>query len=145
MCKKAWIYSRIAGEPDKHLTMQTERLRQYATDNGLEIIGISEERFSGRIMDRPGLTEVEQAAQQGRMDILLVQSLSRIARARDVNAWINGIVDCGVEVRAIKEGLTFNQQHRPFDGTVLYCRVATEPQEGATTIERNGQVGGHKA
>ncbi len=128
MGNRAWIYSRIAGEPDKHLTMQTEHLRQYAADNGLEIAGTSEERFSGRIMDRPGLTEVEQAAQQGRMDILLVQSLSRIGRTRDVNAWINKIVDCGVEVYSIKEGFIFNQRHRAFDGAVMYCRVAAEQQ-----------------
>lgn len=128
MCKKAWIYSRIAGERDKHLTMQTEHLRQHAADNGLDIIGISEERFSSRIMDRPGLTEVELAAQQGRIDVLLVHSISRIARARDVNAWINRMIDCGLEVCAIKEGFIFNQRHRPFDGAAMYCRVATEQQ-----------------
>jgi DNA invertase Pin-like site-specific DNA recombinase len=47
---------------------------------GFIVVGCSEDLGGGLKYNRPGLIEVEHAAEQGRMDVLLVKQLSRLGR-----------------------------------------------------------------
>jgi DNA invertase Pin-like site-specific DNA recombinase len=47
---------------------------------GLIVVGCSEDLGSGLKYDRPGLIEVQHAAEQGKMDTLLVKQLTRLGR-----------------------------------------------------------------
>ena len=47
---------------------------------GFEVVGESQDTGSGLNFDRNGLTEVMEAAEEGKMDVLLVVNISRLGR-----------------------------------------------------------------
>jgi Site-specific recombinases, DNA invertase Pin homologs len=78
--KKAWLYCRIDAPEDVHgvLKNQKKELLDYAEQMGLEVVGASEDFGSGLLYDRPGLAECMKAASDGKADVLIVKSLSKI-------------------------------------------------------------------
>ncbi|MGX8699866.1 MULTISPECIES: recombinase family protein [unclassified Caproiciproducens] len=80
--KRAWLYCRIDAPEDAHgmLKGQKKELYDYADQLGFTIVGCSEDLGSGLKYNRPGLIAVERAAEQDRMDVLLVKQLSRLGR-----------------------------------------------------------------
>lgn len=80
--KRAWLYCRIDAPEDTHgmLKSQKKELYDYAEQMGFTVIGCSEDLGSGLDKSRPGLTEVEHAVEQGKMDVLLVKKLSRLGK-----------------------------------------------------------------
>lgn len=80
--KRAWIYCRIDAPEDAHgsLKGQKKELFDYAEQLGFEVIGSSEDIGSGLNFDRSGLTEVLEAADAGKMDVLVIKNLSRLGR-----------------------------------------------------------------
>ena len=105
--KRTWVYCRIAHDgPDSTDVLATQRhtLTAYAKENGLEIVGFSDDIGSGLIMDRPGLMTFHAAAENGAVDILLVHSLTRLGRDMEkVTKYWNLLGDLGVSVRPIKD------------------------------------------
>lgn len=80
--KRAWLYCQIDAPEDSHgvLKGQQKELYDYAEQLGLIVVGCSEDLGNGLKYDRPGLIEIQHAAEQGKMDALLVKQLSRFGR-----------------------------------------------------------------
>ena len=80
--KRAWIYCRIDAPEDAHGTLKTQKkeLLSYAEQMRFEVIGASDDLGNGLTPERPGLSECMEAAKSGKMDVLIVKSLSRIGR-----------------------------------------------------------------
>ena len=76
-------YCRVASKnqiDDGPLEAQSTRLRRYADDNGLEVIGEVRAYEKGVTMDRPGWYEVLNLAAGKKADAVLVTELGRVAR-----------------------------------------------------------------
>ena len=76
-------YCRVASKnqiDDGPLEAQSTRLRRYADDNGLAVIGEVRAYEKGVTMDRPGWYEVLNLAAGKKADAVLVTELGRVAR-----------------------------------------------------------------
>ena len=82
MCEqnRAWFYCRIAHPSNGSMQMQIEELRRYASEHGYSIAGITEEYGNGLSINRSRLAEIVAAAEDGKVDIVLVKNASRITR-----------------------------------------------------------------
>ena len=80
--KRAWVYCHIDAPEDEHgrLKGQKKELMDYAEQMGLEVTGGSQDTGSGLNSNRSGLAEVLEAAEAGKMDVLLLKNLSRLGR-----------------------------------------------------------------
>ncbi len=84
--KRAWLYCRVAHNgPDSAEVLDGQRLRleNYAREHGFEIVGVSSDIESGLTLDRPGLLDFHAAAEDGKVDVLLILKLSRLGRDVD--------------------------------------------------------------
>jgi DNA invertase Pin-like site-specific DNA recombinase len=79
---RAWIYCRIDAPEDEHgsLKSQKEELYNYAEQMGFVVIESSQDMGSGLEMNRPGLLEILKAAEERKIDTLLMKRLDRIGR-----------------------------------------------------------------
>ena len=102
--KKAWIYCRVAHDgPDSAavLAAQKNTLEAYAKEHDFEIVGASSDMGSGLTMDRPGLLDFHAAAENRKVDVLLIHSLTRLGRDTDkVTKYWHLLRDLGVSVHA---------------------------------------------
>ena len=100
--KKVWIYCRVAHDgPDSAavLVAQKNTLEAYAEEHDFEIVGASSDIGSGLTMDRPGLLDFHAAAEDGKVDMLLIHSLTRLGRDTDkVTKYWHLLRDLGVSV-----------------------------------------------
>ena len=100
--KKVWIYCRVAHNgPDSAavLAAQRNRLEAYAKEHDFEIVGTSSDIGSGLTMDRPGLLDFHTAAEDGKVDVLLIHSLTRLGRDTDkVTKYWHLLRDLGVSI-----------------------------------------------
>lgn len=105
--KRAWLYCRIDAPEDTHgvLKSQKKELYDYAEQMGFTVIGCSEDLGSGLDKNRPGLTEVKHAAEQGKMDVLLVKKLSRLGRdALQILEFFRELEQSGIKLYSPLEG-----------------------------------------
>ena len=107
--KKAWIYCRVAHNgPDSAevLERQRHRLENYAKEHGFEIVGVSSDIGSGLSRNRPGLLDFYAAAEDGKVDVLLIHSLSRLGRDTDkVTKYWHLLRDLGVSIHTADCGV----------------------------------------
>lgn len=100
--KKAWIYCRVAHDgPNSTAVLAAQRngLEAYAKEHNFEIVGASSDMGSGLTMDRPGLLDFHTAAEDGKVDVLLIHSITRLGRATDkVTKYWHLLRDLGVSV-----------------------------------------------
>ena len=100
--RRAWIYCRVAHNgPDSAevLNMQQLQLESYAKEHGFEIVGSSCDMGSGLTLDRPGLLDFHAAAEDEKVDILLLHSLTRLGRdSSKVTKYCHQLCDLGVSV-----------------------------------------------
>lgn len=112
--KRAWLYCRIDAPEDEHgrLKGQQKELSDYAEQMGFEVAGASQDTGSGLHFDRNGLAEVREAAEAGKMDALLIISLSRLGRDA-IKTWdfIHRLNQQGVEVYSPLEGEIKTKMH----------------------------------
>lgn len=78
--KRAWVYCRVARPDPDALESQRLHLLDYADRQGLSIVGVTAENGSGLDYSRIGLCDVLVAAEDGLIDVVLVQKLSRLGR-----------------------------------------------------------------
>ena len=80
--KRAWIYCRIDAPEDTHgvLKGQHEKLDSYANQMCFTVVGSSHDLGNGLTLNRPGLTELMEAAMIGKMDVLIIDAINRIGR-----------------------------------------------------------------
>ena len=100
--KKVWIYCRVAHDgldSAAILAAQKNTLETYAKEHDFEIVGASSDIGSGLTMDRPGLLDFHAAAEDGKVDILLIHSLTRLGRDTDkVTKYWHLLRDLGVSI-----------------------------------------------
>ena len=100
--KKVWIYCRVAHDgPDSAavLAAQKNTREAYAKEHDFEIVGASSDMGSGLTMDRPGLLDFHAAAENRKVDVLLIHSLTRLGRDTDkVTKYWHLLRDLGVSV-----------------------------------------------
>ena len=79
---RAWIYCRIDAPEDAHGSLKGQRkeLMDYAEQMDFVVTGYSEDLGSGMDYDRSGLAEVLNAAEEAKMEILLIKKLDRLGR-----------------------------------------------------------------
>lgn len=75
--KRAWIYCRIDAPEDTHgaLKEQRQQLMDYAEQMDFAVVGSSADVGSAKILGWPGLALAKQAAEEHKMDALLLSGL----------------------------------------------------------------------
>ena len=105
--KRAWTYCRIDAPEDEHdcLKGQRKELLDYAEQMDFEVVGESQDTGSGLSFERNGVTEIMEAAEKGKMDVLLIVNVSRLGRdtAKTMD-FIRGLDQLGVELYSPLEG-----------------------------------------
>ena len=73
---KAWLYYRLSRDEDQEMnSLQNQRqiLIDYAEQNGHEVVGESfDDNVSGMTFNRKGLGELEDAVDEGKVELVLV-------------------------------------------------------------------------
>lgn len=79
----AWIYCQIDAPEDEHgmLKGQKKELYDYADQMGFIVVGCSEDLGNTMDRNRSGLIVALKAAEQEKIDVLLVKNLSRLGRS----------------------------------------------------------------
>jgi Site-specific recombinases, DNA invertase Pin homologs len=106
--KRVWIYCRIDAPEDAHGILKTQKkeLLSYAEQMGFEVIGASNDLGSGLLLERPGLSECFEAAKAGKMDVLIIKSLSRIGRdTAGTSDFLRELNRCGVTLYSPLDGV----------------------------------------
>ena len=108
--KKAVIYARVSSTGERQSTArQVADLTDYASRNGLEVVGVYEEHISGakRNAERAVLTECIDYAVTNGVEAVLFSELSRCGRAVwEVLDTIRTLKDNGINAYFQKEGLS---------------------------------------
>jgi DNA invertase Pin-like site-specific DNA recombinase len=78
--RKAVLYLRVS-TIDQHPETQLHDLKQLATQRGLEIVKVYEDKITGARASRPGLDQLMADARQGKFNVLLVWACDRLARS----------------------------------------------------------------
>ena len=100
VCKeRAWIYCRVDAPDAFALKMQQNALNDLAEDHLLEVVGITAEQGNGSSLMRDGIAEISHAAEQRRMDVLLVSNISRLGRnALEVHRYVRWLKSLNVRM-----------------------------------------------
>jgi DNA invertase Pin-like site-specific DNA recombinase len=121
--KRVWIYCRIDATEDTHgsLKGQKKELFDYAEQLGIAVVGSSEDIGSGLNFDRSGLAEVLEAAETGKMDVLIIKNLSRLGRdTTKTIELIKKLTEKGIHICSPLEGeiqfTQFETLHNHFHG-----------------------------
>lgn len=112
--KRAWVYCRIDAPEDNHGTLKDQRklLMDYAEQMGFVMAGCSEDLGSGADFERPGWKRATKAVQEGNIDVLVVQNISRIGRdICQIMEYLEKLHQSGIDVYSPMEGkLNFSLQ-----------------------------------
>ena len=98
--QKAWVYTRIDAPEDRYgsLKRQDQKLTEYASRMGWEVVGHSQDIGSCRDMNRLGLQALTDAVSQGGVNILVVSGPDRLSRnAKDIIVYAEFLQNFGVE------------------------------------------------
>ena len=106
---KAYIYCRAAHDDGFSLELQTAKLHRFAEQAGYTIVGIATEHSSGVTLDRPALQEVTKAVLAGEVDMVLVNSLDRLGRDRNMTKqYIDLLTEHKVKLHCVREQMTID-------------------------------------
>ncbi len=106
---RVFLYCRVAHDDGFSLEAQAATLRRYAEQAGYSIVGASSGCESGMTLDRPALQEVTRAVLAGEVDLVLVQSITRIGREWGMaQGYINLLAEHKVKLLCIRDQLLFN-------------------------------------
>lgn len=80
---RAWLYVRTARPDDAASYLaQLDTVRRYAEELNLRIVGETIAVEKARFLERKGLSEVSDAVEAGRVDVVVVENESRIAQSQ---------------------------------------------------------------
>lgn len=113
---KAWLYYRLSRDEDQEMnSLQNQRqiLVDYAEQNGHEIVGESfDDNVSGMTFNRKGLGELENAVDEGAIEVLLVKDLSRLGRHRtQTELFIDHLRQNKVKVISVTENIDTDNEN----------------------------------
>ena len=105
---KAFLYCRVAYNDGFSLELQANELRHFAEQAGFTIAGEAAEYGSSLTLNRAALKEITQSVQNGKVDVVLVKSVSRIARnLLQLQEYIDFLTAHNVSLYCVKEQLLF--------------------------------------
>lgn len=146
---KAWLYYRLSRDEDEEMnSLQNQRqiLVDYAEQNGHEIIGESfDDNVSGMTFNRKGLGELENAVDEGKIEVVLVKDLSRLGRHRtQTELFIDHLRQNHVKVISVTEGIdSFNENDDLLIGfkqifNDFYCKdISRKVKSGMRQKQKN--------
>ena len=105
--KRAWIYCYIDAPEDTHgvLKGQHEKQDSYASQMCFTVVGSSHDLGNGLTLNRPGLAELMETAINGKIDVLIIDSINRIGRdTKQVLEFLHKLNGYGVKVYSPLEG-----------------------------------------
>ena len=103
---RVFLYCRVAHDDSFSLEAQAHKLQRYATQAGYTIIGIAAEHCTGMSLDRPALYKVTQAILDSEVDLVVVDSISRIGRDWGMTqSYIELLTQHKVKLLCVKEQL----------------------------------------
>ena len=113
---KAWLYYRLSRDEDQEMnSLQNQRqiLVDYAEQNGHEIVGESfDDNVSGMTFNRKGLGELEDAVDEGIVEVVLVKDLSRLGRHRtQTELFIDHLRQNKVKVISVTENIDTDNEN----------------------------------
>ncbi len=113
---KAWLYYRLSRDEDQEMnSLQNQRqiLVDYAEQNGHEIVGESfDDNVSGMTFNRKGLGELEDAVDEGAIEVVLVKDLSRLGRHRtQTELFIDHLRQNKVKVISVTENIDTDNEN----------------------------------
>lgn len=97
---KAWLYYHLSRDEDQE-------------QNGHEIVGESfDDNVSGMTFNRKGLGELEDAVDEGMVELVLVKDLSRLGRHRtQTDLFIDHLRQNNVKVYSVTEGIDTSNEN----------------------------------
>lgn len=105
---RAFLYCRVAHNDGVTLDLQAAELRRFAEQTGFTIAGEAAEYGGGLTLDRAALKEVTQAVTNGKVDVVLVKNVTRIARDMwRLQEYIDLLAAHGVSLYCVQEQLLF--------------------------------------
>ena len=108
---RVYLYCRVARDDSFCLEAQAAMLRRDAEQAGYTIIGAACEHGNGLTLERPALQEVTQAVLAGKVDVVLVHSLTRIGREWGMTQrYIDLLVEHGAKLLCIRDRLLFSDK-----------------------------------
>lgn len=140
---KAIIYARVSTQEqnDEGLSIDTqiERARAYSVSQGYEIVDvISDEGYSAKTLDRPGLTKIREKLADKSATILVFFKLDRLTRSiLDLGVILDEMGKTGFEIAAVKESLDTSTATGRLQ---LHIMVSLAQWERETTAERTKEV-----
>ena len=109
MPRRAVIYARqsIAREESISLELQETACRAHAAQQGYVIVAVeTDEGFSGRTFDRPGVRRAMSMIEDGRADVILLWKWSRLSRSRrDWAAAADTVERAGGQIESATEAI----------------------------------------
>ena len=133
---RAALYHRVSTREQNPRLARAE-LRAAAVARGLRVVLEVEEIGSGRGSVRPGLDRVMDAAQRGRLDVVLVQRLDRWGRSTlDLLANLRRLRSAGVAFVATAQGLELRAEHDAVSDLTFTVLAAVSDFERAIIVER---------
>lgn len=112
--KRAWIYCYIDAPEDTHgvLKGQHEKLDSYTNQLCFTVVGSSHDLGNGLTMIRNGLGELMEVAINGKIDVLIIDSINHIGRnTKQVLEFLHKLNGYGVKVYSPLEG-EINIEHQ---------------------------------
>ena len=111
---RAFLYCRVAHDDSFTLEHQRFLLQLYAKQAGYTIIGAADEYGSGLTLDRPALQKVTEAVVAGKVDVVIVHSLTRIGREWGMTqSYIDLLTRHKVKLLCIRDRLLFDETALP--------------------------------
>ena len=112
----AWLYYRLSRDEDQEqnsLQNQRQILVDYADQHGHKIVGESfDDNVSGMTFNRKGLGELEDAVDEGKVELVLVKDLSRLGRHRtQTDLFIDHLRQNNVKVYSVTEGIDTSNEN----------------------------------
>jgi len=110
MSNRAWLYYRLSRDDDANKTSlknQRKILVDYADTYDLVVVGESfDDNVSGMHYERKGIDQLDEAVENGQIDIVLVKDFSRLGRHKLLTAlYIEKLHSFGIRVISVSENL----------------------------------------
>jgi len=106
---KVYSYTRVSSisqSDNTSIKHQKEVIRNYCETNGLELIEIVEEVFTGTTEERDGLKYIMDKVKSGECDTLIIYKLDRLFRSfRGGINYITDLMDLGCKIHSTTENL----------------------------------------
>ncbi len=136
---RAAIYARVStleqATEGYSISVQKEKLQQYATAQSYEIIGTySDEGFSGKDLMRPEMERLIADVKSNKVDVVLIYKLDRLSRhVKDVLELVELFDKYKVTLYSLTENLDLSS---PFGRAALKMSATFSELERETIVER---------